>query len=67
VLLLPAHDLVLGEVADVRATRLAARLEEHPADVGVPEPLLCVVWVEFGVGVAMMCTVATRPPLDWAL
>ena len=55
---LEAHDRVLGEVRDVRDTRAAAGLDEHPADVAVPEALVRVVRVEVGVGVAMVCAMA---------
>ena len=66
-LVLPANDRVLAEVANVGNTRLSAGLHQHPADVGVEETLMGVVRVEVGVGVTMVCTVATRPPLDRTL
>lgn len=62
--MLPAHNGVLGEVAHISDTGLAARLEEHPTDMGVEEALVGVVGVKVGVGVAVVCAVATRPPLD---
>jgi hypothetical protein len=67
VLVLPPDDLVLAEVADVRDPRLAARLEDHPTNVGVPEAFVGVVRVKVGVGVAMVGAMTARPPLDRAL
>lgn len=67
VLVLPAHDGALGEVADVREPGPAPRLDEQPAHVGVREAALGVVRVELGVGVAVVRAVAAGPPLDGAL
>ena len=64
---LPPDDLVLAQVADVSDTRAAARLNQHPANVGPPKAEMGIVRVESGVGVAVVCAVATRPPLDRAL
>ena len=64
---LPTYDLVLGQIGDISDTRPAAGLDEHPADVAVPEALVRVVRVEVGVGVAVVCAMATRPPLDGSL
>ena len=61
---LPPDDLILAQVADISDTRLAAGLDEHPADVGPPEALVGVVRVERRVRVAVVCAVAARPPLD---
>ena len=62
--LLPTHDRALPEIAHVRHTRSAPRLDEHPADVAPPEPAICIVGVEIGVDVAVMRAVATSPPSD---
>ena len=35
---LPPDDLILAQVADISDTRLAAGLDEHPADVGHQKP-----------------------------
>jgi hypothetical protein len=64
VFVLPPHDLVLAQIADVRNTGFAARFQEHPADVRVPKSLMSVVRVEVGIGVSVVSAVATRPPLD---
>jgi len=63
---LPPHYLVLAQIADVRHTRPTARLQEHPSYMRVPETLMGVVRVEVGVGIAMVCPVTSRPPLDRA-
>lgn len=64
---LPLDNLALAQVADIGDTRLVAGLDEHPADVGEEEALVSVVRVEVGVGVAVVSTVATGPPLDGTL
>lgn len=61
---LPPHDLALTEVADVRDTGPATRLDEHPTDVRVKEALVRIVRVQGRVSVAVVCAVAARPPLD---
>ena len=61
---LPPDDLVLVQVTDIGDTRLAAGLDEHPADVGPPEAIVGIVWIEGRVGVAVVRAVAARPPLD---
>ena len=61
---LPPDDLVLVQVTDIGDTRLATRLDEHPANVGPPEAVVGVVWIEGRVGVAVVRAVAARPPLD---
>jgi hypothetical protein len=67
VVVLPADDPVLAEVADVGDTRLATGLDEHPTHVRPPETLVSRVRVKVGVGVAVVGTVTTRPPLDGTL
>lgn len=67
VLVLEPDDGVLAQIADVRNTRLPPGLDEHPTDVTPEEALVGVVGVEVGVGVAVMGTVATAPPLNGAL
>lgn len=64
---LPPDDRVLAQVANVGNTGPAAGLDQHPADMGVEETLVCIVRVEVGVGVAMVGAVTTAPPLDGAL
>lgn len=63
---LPLDDRVASQVADVGDTGPSAGLDKHPANVGVEEALVGVVGVELGVGVTMVSSVATRPPLDGA-
>lgn len=64
---LPPHDFVLAQIADVSNTRFTSRLDEHPTDVGVPESLVGIVWIQVSVGVPVVCAVAPGPPLDRAL
>lgn len=61
---LPADNLVLGEIGDIGNTGSATRLNEHPSNVRPPESLVSRVRVEVGIGVAMVSTVTTRPPFD---
>lgn len=63
---LPFDDLVDGEIANVGDAGLPPRLEDHPADVGPDKSSLSRVRIEFGVGVAVMGAMASRPPLDRA-
>lgn len=65
--MLPPDNLGPGQVRDVGNTGFAARLDDHPADVGVPEALVGVVGIEVGVGVAVVCAVTSRPPFDGTL
>jgi len=67
VLVLPSDDLVLGQIRDVGDTDLASRLDNHPSDVCPPETLVSRVGVELGVGVSVVCSVTSRPPLDGTL
>ncbi len=64
---LPPDDLVLAQVADVGDTELAAGLDEHPADMGPEEALICVVGVERRIRITVVRAVTTAPPLDGAL
>ena len=64
---LPPHDFILAQVAHIGNAGLATVLNKHPADVGPPEALVSVVRVERRVGVAVVCAVTTRPPLDGTL
>ena len=65
--MLPPHNLVLAQITDVGYAWLAAGFEKHPADVGVPEALVSVVWIQISVGVTVVSTVASGPPLDRTL
>lgn len=66
-LLLPLDDLVFGEIRDVGRSDGSAGLDEHPPDVRVEEALVSVVGVEVGVGVSVVGSVASGPPLDGTL
>lgn len=66
-LVLPFDDGIMSQVADIGNTRLATRLYQHPANVGEPKAFVCIVRVEFSVGVSMVSTVTSRPPFDRAL
>ena len=65
-MVLPPHNGFPAQVTNVGDTGLAAGLDEHPADMRPPETEVRIVRVESGVGVAVMCAVATSPPLDRA-
>lgn len=65
--MLPPHDFILAQIADVGNTGLASGFEKHPANVGVPESLVSIVWVQVGVSVPVVGTVAPGPPPDRAL
>lgn len=65
-LVLPPHDGALAQIADVRHTRLTARLQKHPTYMRVPETLMGIVRVEVSVGIAMVRPVTSGPPLNGA-
>lgn len=65
--LLPTHDRAFAEVAHVGDTGVAPRLDEHPANVTPPKTVVCIVWIEVGVDVAVVSTVATGPPSNGTL
>lgn len=68
VLVLPDDDGVLVQVGDVSTTdALGVLLHDHPADVGVEQPLADGVRVLVGVGVAVVGTVVASPPSDRSL
>lgn len=67
VVVLPPNDVASGQVGNVGDTNLGPRLEDHPADVCPPEPFVGRVRVEAGIGVTVVGSVATGPPLDGSL
>ena len=67
VLVLPPDNFALGEIADVRNTGLAAGFNNHPTDMGPEKAAVCIVRVQVGIGVTVVRTMATRPPLDGTL
>jgi len=64
--MLPSDDWVLCEVAHISNTGFTPGLQHHPANVGVEETLVSIVRVKVCIGVAMVSTMTTRPPLDGA-
>lgn len=66
-LVLPADDVVAGEIRDVSDTRLTAGLENHPTNVGPDKAVMGAIRIKVGVSVTMMSAVAARPPLDRTL
>jgi hypothetical protein len=67
VVVLPPDDLGSSQVGDIGDTDLGSRLEDHPTDVSPPEPFVGRVRVEVGVGVTVVSSVASGPPLDGSL
>lgn len=67
VVVLPPDDLAPRQIRDIGDTDLGSRLEDHPTDVCPPEPLVGRVRVERGVGVTVVSSVASGPPLDGSL
>ena len=67
VFVLPSDDLIPRKIRNIGNSDLASRLDDHPADVSPPETLMSRVGVKFGVGVAVMSSMTSRPPLDGAL
>jgi hypothetical protein len=65
---LPDNHGVLVEVRDVgSALALRILLEDHPAEMRVPETLANGVGVPFSIGVAVVSTVTRGPPSDGTL
>ena len=62
--MLPSYNGVFCKVTYIGNTRLATGFEHHPADVGVEETLVGIVRIQFGIGIPVVSTMATRPPLD---
>ena len=67
VTVLPLDDIVLGQVTNVRHARLAARLQDHPTNMGPEQSFVGIIRVEVGVGVPVVSAVATGPPSDRTL
>ena len=63
VTVLPLDCLVVGEIGDVGGTGFAARFEEQPADVRVEDTLVSTVRIKVSVGIAMMGSMTSCPPL----
>ena len=60
--MLELDDRVACKVAHVGNTGLPAGLENHPADA-TTEDVVRPIWVEVGIGVAVMSAMPRRPPL----
>lgn len=67
VLVLPLYDRVVSQITNIGNTRLATGLDEHPTEVSVPETFVSIVRIKVGVGVTMVSTVTSGPPLDRTL
>lgn len=65
--MLPTNDWVVVKVSDICDTRFATGLEDHPTDVGPEETVMGPVWVQVGIGVTMVGTMAAGPPFDGTL
>ena len=63
-LVLELDDGVSSQVGNVGNTRLPSRLDNHPTDVRPEETIVGTVWVQVGVGVSVMSTVSSSPPVD---
>ena len=61
---LPPHNFVLAQIADVGNTRLTSGFYKHPAYMREPESLVGIVWIQVGVSIPVVGTVAPGPPLD---
>jgi hypothetical protein len=61
--MLPSHNGIPLQIADVRDAWPSSVLDDHPTNVGPPKSMLGSVGIEIGVGVAVMSTVTTSPPV----
>lgn len=61
---LPLYDPVPAQITDVGDTDLASGLDQHPSNVGPEKAFLGGVWVKLSVGVTVMSSVTSAPPLD---
>ena len=64
---LESNDRVAGQVADVGDTGFPPGLHDHPANMRPEQTVVGSVGVEVGIGVPVVGTVTSRPPLDGAL
>jgi hypothetical protein len=64
---LPPDNIVPGEITDICYARLAARFDDHPADMRPQKAAVSVVRIKICVSVAMVCTVTPRPPFNGTL
>lgn len=61
---LPLHNPVLAQITDIGDSDLSSGLDQHPSNVGPEEALLGGVGVKISVGVTVMGSVTSAPPLD---
>ena len=59
IFMLPFDNRVLAQITDVRNAWLTTRFEQHPANVGVEKAFVSIIRIEVGVGVSMVCSVAS--------
>lgn len=64
---LPAGDVVLLQITDIRNTRFASRFQHNPTNVGVQQSFVGVIGVKIGVGISVVSAVTSRPPSNGAL
>ena len=62
--MLPSNNRTFAKVGNVGNTRLAAWLDKHPPDVGPKQTMVGTIRIELSIGVPMMGTMTTGPPLD---
>ena len=67
ILVLPLNDCALGEVRHVRHAGSPTGFEHNPSHMRVEEPLMGIIRIKVGVGVAMVGTMATTPPFNRTL
>lgn len=65
--MLESNDRVVRQVANVGNTGFPPGLHDHPANVGPNKTVVSSVRVEVGIGVPVVGTVASGPPLDGPL
>jgi hypothetical protein len=61
---LPPDNLVFAEIRDIRDTRFAPRLDDHPANVRPQQTAMGIIRVEVRIRVPVVRAMSTRPPLD---
>jgi hypothetical protein len=64
VLVLPSNDLVSSQVRNICNSDLSSWLDDHPPNVCPPETFVGGVWVQLGVGISVVRSVSSRPPLN---
>ena len=57
--MLPFDNRVLAQITDICNAWFTTRFEQHPANVRVEKAFVGVIRIEVGVGVSMVCSVAS--------